>query len=106
MTALTKAERDTLNAAADIIRKHTAYGASLQIGFQHWASSGASFDITYFDTLKGQHGWVQGETFADKVQKVCDIEATVGERRAEYQVRRIDTLRKELAELEAQQVAA
>ena len=106
MNALTKAERDTLNAAADIIRKHTAYGASWQIGFQHWVRSGASFDITYFDTLKGQHGWVRGKTFADKVQTVCDIEATVGERKVEYEARRIEALREELAELEAKQVAA
>ena len=106
MSILTKAERDTLNAAADIIRKHTAYGASWQIGFQHWLSSGPSFDIAYFDTNKEQHGWVKGSTFADKVQTVCDIEATVGERRVEYKTARIEALRKELAELEARQVAA
>ena len=75
---LTKRDRDTLNAAWRIIDRCTAQGSSWLIGAYRYGDLDFAFDITYFDSNKdsarGQHCFVRGETFADKIQTVLEIE--------------------------------
>ena len=102
---LTAKERKTLNDAMDILLRCTPTRASWQIGVQCYHGT-HGFDVTYFDSnaggAQGQHCWVRGENFADKVQKVLEIEADAASNRDQAKAARIEMLRKELANLTEQ----
>ena len=100
---LTDAERDTLNAAAAIIDRHTPLNSSWQVGFNRYDER-FGVDVTYFDSRNRslgsrQHSFVQGETLADKVQSVIKIEASVVADKEANRLASIDSLRKQLAAL-------
>jgi hypothetical protein len=103
---LTQAERETLNAAMEIIKRHTPVGSSWLIDSACYSSAPESHHVgvTYFDSNegsgRGQHSFVRGETFADKVQAVIEIEATAAERAEANRAERVEALRAELAKLE------
>jgi hypothetical protein len=103
---LTQAERETLNAAMEIIKRHTPIGSSWLIDSARYRHSPELHfsAVTYFDSNEGsgraQHSRVRGETFADKVQTVIEIEATAAERAEANRAERVEALRAELAKLE------
>lgn len=105
-STLTEAERETLNAAMAIIARHTPVGSSWQFDSSRYAAYPERhfFGVTYFDSnpgsARGQHSGVSGETFADKVQTVIDIEARAASKAAEQRAARVEALRAELAKLE------
>ncbi|QQN73926.1 hypothetical protein [Croceicoccus sp. YJ47] len=100
---LTDAERDTINAAAAIIDKHTPPKSSWQVGFNRYDEF-FGVGVTYFDSRdcdhgSRQHSFVQGKTLADKVQSVIKIEASVVHNKEANRLASIDSLRKQLAAL-------
>jgi hypothetical protein len=103
---LTAAERKTLNDAMAIIGRHTPIGSSWLIDSARYRHSPELHfsAVTYFDSNEGsgraQHSRVRGETFADKVQTVIEIEATAAERAEANRAERVEALRAELAKLE------
>jgi hypothetical protein len=105
MTQLTKSERDTLNAAFDIIAANTPNGATWMPSFRRCGEGYLNYDVTYFTRVGEQHGWLHGETFADKVQAGIDMQAAEDAEGPLIQQRRIDRLRKELAELTGESAA-
>lgn len=99
MTHLTEAERKTLNDAMEIILARVAYRSSYQIGVSHYDECSKSFDITYFSPAGGQHGWVKGETFADKIEWTIACADREGFSEEQRRQKRIETLRSELSKL-------
>lgn len=101
ITTLTDAERETLNAAMEIIQRFTPKGATWMIHTQHRET--VSKSVTYFDgsPLHTQHSnlWFHGCTFADQIAMGIEIEAKCAEGLAEARAKRIDQLNKELAAL-------
>ena len=100
---LTDAERETLNAAAAIIDKHTPLRSSWQVGFNRYHED-FGLGVTYFDSRDCDHGlrqhsFVSGETLAEKVQSVIVIEASVDHDEKANRAARVESLRKELATL-------
>lgn len=100
---LTDEERTTLNDAMAIIDRCTAQGSSWAIYPARYNESSFAFDITYFDSnpggSRGQHSYIKGETLADKVQSVLDIEARAADKAEANRAARISSLQKELAAL-------
>ena len=100
---LTDEDRATLNDAMAIIDRCTAQGSSWQICANRYDNHPFGFDVTYFDSnpgaARGQHGWVKGETLADKVQSVLEIEACAADKAETNRIARIASLQKELASL-------
>lgn len=105
---LTPQERKTLNKALEIIERHTARGASWYIDAARFGDSPFSFGLTYFDSLpypyRGQHSFVRGETFADKVETALGFEAGAADNKEKQRQERIAKLRAELEK--AEQVSA
>lgn len=106
MSHLTIEERQTLNDAMAIIAKHTPAGSAWQFGSARYRGGKElhHFDICYFDTnegsARGQHSFIRGETFADKVDEVIEIEANAAEQAEVNKALRREKLRAELAQLE------
>ena len=96
---LTDNERATLNEAMAIIGRHTEGKAQWSM----WASL-TGCTVSYFDSrdldanLRAHHH-ITGETFADKVQAVLDIEAALPTPE-ETRAARLKKLREEMAKLE------
>lgn len=95
MTQLTKAERQTLNTAMDILSAHTPENAS----WYPTVLSGRWFDLTYFTACKTQMSGIRGETFADKVQAALDQEAKESANKDVAKQLRIAELQRQLASL-------
>lgn len=77
MTNLTPAERDTLNAAYDILKGKLTEGEYWTFGWR-WFRGHAkpSTDLTMFTAvLDRQISWLEGETFADKVENGMALNA-------------------------------
>lgn len=102
-TVLTDAERETLNAVEDIFKKYTPQGSSwiLTPAFYDGEDRKFSFgSLTYFDSSGKQHGWLGGETFADRVQRALEIEDGVEKDAEIIHQREIARLRDQLDKLE------
>ncbi len=99
MMKLTKRERDTLNAAMEIILRHTPLSASWQLGPHNYHGTPGCF-ATYFDSRGGQHDRLSGATFADKIQDALDFEKCAQDVDKSACAARIEALRKQLADLE------
>lgn len=101
---LTDTERATLNEAMAILQSKVNYGAVLNISAQHYRNQDPSMHVDYFDSRdcdysERQHIYLKGETLADKVQAVLDIEAALPTPE-ETRAARLKQLREELAKLE------
>lgn len=100
---LTASERATLNKAWRIIEECTAPGSSWSIGAGCYNKTSFSYDVCYFDSneppSRGQHMWVKGQSFADKIQTVLEIEAKASTQAEHNRILRIERIRKELADL-------
>ncbi len=100
MSGLTPQERETLNAAEEIIkrlfdRKHESLMMSFHAGWNN-------FSVTYFTPSKVQHGslWACDDpTFAGKIEVALAHRADEENRADEIKVARIEALRNELAGL-------
>ena len=104
--ALTTAERQTINKAMNIILAHTVYGASWQIGANHYRDAGPpSHSICYFTSAGTQHSFCRGDTFADRIDYALSRENEEALSEEEARARRIQKLRDEIARLEAAEVA-
>lgn len=102
MSALTQAERDTLNAAEQILIKHLiASKESLMISLHHgWKA----MELSYFTPSGAQHTWVEDfddATFAGKISKALAIRADEDGRADQIKAQRIAKLKAELASLDA-----
>ena len=102
---LTQNQRETLNAAHDILMSiMTEPGHYWTYGFRWTKGCEKSWDLAMFTpALNTQHSWVEGETLADKIETGLALIAeengqipTEEERKA----RRLETLRAEIARLE------
>lgn len=107
MNVLTKKQRETLNAAHDILMSiMTEDGHYWMVTWRTTKGCAPSWDVTMFTpALNTQHSWVPGETLADKIETGLALIAeenaripTEEERKAE----RIRTLRVQLERLEAE----
>jgi len=101
---LTADERKTLNDAMAIIERYTPARASWSLQAHSTAEGEFGAVVSYFDSrpiehAKRHHSFIPGETFADKVQAVINIEAALPSPE-ETRAARAEALRRELAELE------
>mgnify|MGYP001029471873 CR=1 FL=1 len=96
---LTQEERDTLNAAMEIIERVTAQKTSWQICVARYSECLFTFDVTYFDSAGGQHSWVRGQTLADKVQTAVALEGKVETDAEKLRLAQIERLKSQLAAL-------
>lgn len=104
MTHLTEKQRETLNAAHDIMMSiMTEEGHYWMAAWRTTKGCGPSWDVTMFTpALNTQHSWVPGETLADKIETGL---ALIAEENAgipteeERKAQRIQRLRDELASL-------
>lgn len=106
MTHLTDAERDTLNAAYDILKGNLTEGEYWSFGWRWFRGhANPSTDLTMFTAvLDKQISWLEGETFADKIENGMAMNAA--EKRAvpspeEAKRLRIQRLREQLEREEA-----
>jgi hypothetical protein len=99
MTHLTEAERQTLNAAMDIILSHTALNSSWSFGANGWHGSVNMGCCTYFTSSHTQHSFLPGETFADKIEAGLELEAQEQADADGRRARRVEALRAELSRL-------
>lgn len=107
MTHLTEQQRETLNAAHDILMSiMTEEGHYWMYSFRTFKGYGGekSWDITMFTpALEKQHGWLAGDTLADKIETglalIAAENATIPTEE-ERKAQRLKQLREELAELE------
>ena len=106
MSSLTKSERQTLNNAHALLMAHLGERDYWTMGWRWTEGCGPSWDVTMFTPLHNeQHSWVEGETFADKIENGLAIIAA--ERAAvpspeEAKRYRIEQLRAQLEKLEAE----
>lgn len=94
---LTAAERKTLDRAMNIILAHTPAEASWHISANHWHGS-TDFNVTYFDSQRNQHSWLEGAGFSDKIATALSLELSEEAKEA-ARLRRVRHLRAELAAL-------
>ncbi len=101
MTILTNNERLTLDDAEQILRKYTVKDASWQFYLSWWdfQDKPGNMSTSYFSPSGVHHPGICGETFADRVQAVLNIQAA--ENPEQVRLARIAALEKELAELSA-----
>lgn len=107
MNTLTENQRETLNAAHDIMMSiMTEEGHYWMVTWRTTKGCGASWDVTMFTpALNTQHSWVPGETLADKIETGL---ALIAEENAgipteeERKAMRIKSLREQLERLEAE----
>lgn len=105
MNALTKNERETLNAAMEILSLHTVTGASFALYPANYSGK-YGVDATYFTSNKTQHSFLRGATFADKVDAALAFERAEARDAEGAKARRVARLKDELEKLTADQVAA
>ena len=105
MSSLNKAERQTLNNAHAILMARLGERDYWTMGWRWTEGCGPSYDVSMFTPLKDvQHSYVEGETFADKIENGLAIIAA--ERAAvpspeEAKRYRIEQLRAQLEKLES-----
>jgi len=77
MSHLTTAERDTLNAAFDILKSKLTEGEYWSFGWRWFRGhKKPSTDVTMFTAvLEKQISWLEGETFADKIENGIALNA-------------------------------
>ena len=104
MSYLTDAERQTLNNAHAILMAHLGERDYWTFGWRWTEGCGPSFDVSIFTPIcNEQHSWVEGDTFAEKIETGLAI---IAAERAEVPTpeeakrRRIKALRKQLELLE------
>lgn len=100
MTKLTKRERDTLNAAMEIILRHTPRNAKWRILAYNDHGVWSGCFVSYFDSYLEKHELLSGFTFADRVQMALGLEKLAQDEAAANRDAHIETLRKRLASLE------
>jgi len=105
MITLSQEDRDTLNAAEQILIKAVADGGVIMTSLHSgWDSS----SVSYFTPRGVQHTslWVpEDRTLAGKVEKALAIKADEAGRADEIKVKRIADLKAELAALTEEQAA-
>ena len=106
MNYLTNAERETLNAAFDILKGNLTEGEYWAFGWRWFKGQpSARTDVTMFTAvLERQVSYLPGDTFADKIEHGMALNAE--ERAAvptpeEAKRRRIEALRKQIEREEA-----
>jgi hypothetical protein len=101
-TVLTDAERQALNDAAAIFEKFTTKGSSwlVTMAFYKANEKPSQGSFCYFDSSGEQHSFLQGETWADKVQCALEIEDGVEKDEELIRQREIKRLRDQLEDLE------
>ena len=105
MSALTTAERETLNAAMDIILAHTPPNASWSFGANYWNGSCDIGYSTYFTSERVQHSFLKGETFADHVASAIAIQADEDANADQVKANQIARLREQLEALTGEVVS-
>lgn len=98
-TPLTTKERATINAAAEILMAHTAPEASWTLSGNHWYGSVEISSFTYFTAQRTQYTWCEGKTVADKVDWALAREAEEYVDPEAIRLRRVASLKAELAKL-------
>lgn len=102
MTHLTEQQRNTLNAAHDILMSiMTEEGHYWTVTWRTTKGCGPSWDVTMFTpALNTQHTWVSGKTLADKIETglalIAEENASIPTEE-ERKALRIKRLREELA---------
>lgn len=99
MAHLTEAERETLNAAMDIILANTPPNASWSFGANHWHGSRDCGVATYFSVEREQHSFLAGPTFADMIADGLARQEFEDDNRDTLRAIRIERLKGELAKL-------
>ena len=106
MTHLTKKEHQTLNNAHAILMANLGERDYWTFGWRWTEGCGTSFDVTMFTPIYNeQHSWVEGETFADKIETglaIIAAERASAPTPEEAKRRRIDALRAQLERLEGE----
>jgi len=106
MTHLTKSEYKTLNDAHAILMANLGESDYWTLGWRWTKGCGPSFDVTMFTPINNeQHSWVEGETFADKIETgmaIIAAERASAPSPEEAKRRRIDALRAQLERLEGE----
>ena len=98
MTDLTAQERETINAAMSIIVAHTPENASWQFG----ANSKGPSSSAYFSAERKQYSIWEYVDFASAIQQGINFQAAEDETADERKARRVEHLKRQLAELESQ----
>lgn len=105
MNHLTKTERQTLNNAHAILMANLGECDYWSFVWRWTQGCGPSFDVTMFTPIYNeQHSWVEGETFADKIETglaIIAAERASAPTPEEAKRRRIDALRAQFERLEA-----
>ena len=99
MSALTIQERETLNAAMDIILANTPPNASWSFSANHWHGSRDCGPTCYFSAEREQHSFLAGPTFADMIADGLAKQEFEDGNRDTLRALRIERLKGELAEL-------
>ena len=106
MTHLTKEDHQTLNNAHALLMAHLGERDYWTMGWRWTEGCGPSWDVTMFTPIYNeQHSWVEGETFADKIENGLEIiaaERASAPTPEEAKRRRIDALRAQLERLEGE----
>ena len=104
MSELTKSERQTLNNAHAILMAQLGECDYWTFGWRWTKGCGQSFDVGMFTPIKNeQHSWIEGETFADKIQTglaIIAAERASAPTPEEAKRQRIDALRAQIERLE------
>ena len=105
MTHLTQEQHETLNAAWQIIMDHTPEGSSWQLGPAWYRGCNKHMgDVTYYTAVaRSGHHFIQGETFADRIENAIAIQAEEFANPRSAISDEAERLRKRLAELEGMQ---
>ena len=106
MTHLTKEDHQTLNNAHALLMAHLGERDYWTFGWRWTKGCDPSFDVTMFTPIYNeQHNWVEGETFADKIETglaIIAAERASAPTPEESKRRRIDALRAQLERLEGE----
>lgn len=106
MSYLTARERKTLNAAEVILMEKLTEGQYWSFGWRWFKGhTGPSADLSMFTPrLEVQHSYLEGDTFADRIESGLSIiadEAANYPSEEEFRAARLAQLRKEIEKLEA-----
>lgn len=104
LQVLTEAEREAIDAAIAILVSKTPLKATWQFGVQNYHGN-PGFDVTYFtvggEQLSGFRGRLGRGSFGERVDAALVAQRNEDADRGAAKQRRIETLRKQLDELEA-----
>lgn len=96
---LTTEEREIVNRAMGIMMGRLAENTFVMVHIHQAKGYDKAMSFTYFDSTRTQHGFVPGDTLADKLNACYEIEANMPTPET-LRAEKIESLRLELAALE------